>query len=398
MNTLTWSPQQATALDQVAAWLKSGNQPFFYLGGFAGTGKTTLAKHFAEGVDGTVMYGSFTGKAASVMRDKGCYDATTIHRLIYAPSAKGTSRLKDLQAQLALETDPHKQGQLRLRIQTEVAKLKAPNFRLNEEADIRSAALVIIDECSMVNREMAEDLLSFNVPVLVLGDPAQLPPVAGSGFFTKNDPDYMLTEVHRQARESGILRLATEIREGKPLKHLDYGDAVVIPKGQLNPDDVPGYDQVIVGRNKTRHATNRRIRELIGRTSDMPEKGDRLVCLRNNHDVGLLNGEIYIAVNNAIVDYDAEKLYLSIEAEDGGRAQGIEAWNAPFLGQKLEHWDNKGDTQEFTYGYVLTCHKSQGSSFRSVIVFDESSCFRADARKWLYTAATRASEKLTIIK
>ncbi len=61
------------------------------------------------------------------------------------------------------------------------------------------AALVVIDECSMVDADLGNDLLSFGVPVLVLGDPAQLPPLRGGGFFTEAEPDVMLTEVHRQA-------------------------------------------------------------------------------------------------------------------------------------------------------------------------------------------------------
>ena len=398
MTNHTWSPQQSTALDKVAAWMDNRDKPFFYLAGYAGTGKTTLAKHFAAGVAGRVVYGSFTGKAASVMRSKGCEGATTIHRLIYNPSSKGAAKLRELRTKLDAMED--KEGRealaLRLKIQAEVARLKQPGWDLNESASIRDAELVIIDECSMVTGKMADDLLSFGVPVLVLGDPAQLPPVGGGGFFTNGKPDFMLTEVHRQARESGILRLATEIREGKGIDYCDYGDARVIRRGELNPDDVPGYDQVIVGRNKTRHATNRRVRELLGHTRDLPVTGDRLLCLRNNHDLGLLNGEIYYAAGDA--RDMIETVALQIEPEGGGRAQWVDAWKAPLLGQELEHYDSGNDTQEFGYGYVLTCHKAQGSQYGKVIVFDESHIFRADAARWLYTAATRAADQLVIVR
>ncbi len=393
MITHTWSPQQTAALAAVDEWLKTGSKPFFYLAGYAGTGKTTLARHFAEGMD--VAFGSFTGKAASVMRDKGCEGATTIHRLIYESRSKSSARLKELQAELAEETDTTKQHTIRILIRGEVETLKQPAFQLNPDADIRSCALIIIDECSMVNGWMADDLLSFGVPVLVLGDPAQLPPVMGQGYFTKGEPDFMLTEVHRQARESGILRLATDVRMGKALEYCDLGDARVMKKGDLDPNDVPSYDQVLVGRNKTRHGTNKRIRELIGRTSEFPQEGDRLVCLRNNHELGLLNGEIYTAGGDARVFPDGT---LQLFIEDGSRPQSVDAWQAPFLGEKLEHYDSSGDTQEFTYGYVLTAHKAQGSQWPRVIVFDESRFFRANWQKWLYTAITRASEELTVIK
>jgi exodeoxyribonuclease-5 len=393
-----WSPQQADALDAVATWMKSeGDKPFFYLAGYAGTGKTTLVKHFAEGL-GHVLYGSFTGKAASVMRDKGCGEATTIHRLIYESRSKSGERLRDLQDLLLnVKTDQHR-ASVRIQIQQEVQRMKQPHFQLNPDADVRYADLIIIDECSMVNEEMGRDLLSFNTPVLVLGDPAQLPPVFGAGFFTKGEPDIMLTEVHRQARESGILRLATDIREGKPLEYCNLGDAAVLRKGELNPENVPTYDQIIVGRNKTRHATNKRVRELLGYSTPWPEMGERLVCLRNNHDLGLLNGEIYIASNDASVLQDNKTLGLEIRRDGDDETQIIDAYCAPFLGEKLEHYDRKGEIQEFTYGYTLTCHKAQGSAWPTVIVFDESACFRQNARSWLYTACTRASEYLAIIR
>src|SRR6266404_9279040 len=85
-----FSPEQDAALKAVAEWLKAkpgqGNVPLvFRLFGYAGTGKTTLARHLAEGVDGKVLYAAFTGKAACVMRSKGCRGASTIHRLIYKP-------------------------------------------------------------------------------------------------------------------------------------------------------------------------------------------------------------------------------------------------------------------------------------------------------------------------
>jgi exodeoxyribonuclease-5 len=395
---MKWSPQQAAALNAVAEWRALRKTPYFYLAGYAGTGKTTLAKHFAEGMHGNVAFGSFTGKAASVMRDKGCVGATTIHRLIYESRSKSGKRLRELQAQLAATatTTTLQRATLRVQIQQEIDKLKQPHFQLNPDANLRDAALVIIDECSMVNEEMGRDLLSFGVPVLVLGDPAQLPPVFGGGFFTKGEPDVMLTEVHRQARESGILRLATDVRMGKGLDYCDEGEAVVMPKGDLDPYEIPAlYDQILVGRNKTRHATNKRMRDLMGYKSEFPLLGDRLVCLRNNHDLGLLNGEIYTAGDDARVFDDGT---LAMQIDDGEQQQIVEAWQAHFLGEKPEHFDRSGDTQEFDFGYVLTVHKAQGSQWPSVLVFDESRCFRADWQKWLYTAITRAADHLTVIK
>lgn len=389
-----WSNQQTAALDKVADWLSNKGKPFFYLAGYAGTGKTTLAKHFADSLDGPVFYGAFTGKAASVMRSKGCSNATTIHRLIYESRSKSSARLRELK--LSLESaEPEDRSFIEKEIEEEIEAMKAPNFALKEHSDVRAASLIVIDECSMISGRMADDLLSFGVPILVLGDPAQLPPVMGEGYFTSQDPDVMLTEVHRQARESGILRLATDIREGRSIDYCNLGDAEVIRRCDVVPADVVEYDQIIVGRNKTRHATNMRVRQLKGIESRDPVDGDRLMCLRNNHKLGLLNGEIYSCSGDSkILDQHTLQMFV----DDGVSLESIESWRAPFYGEKLGHWDSSGDIQEFTYGYVMTAHKSQGSQFDSVIVFDESNYFRADATKWLYTACTRAAKKLTVVR
>lgn len=397
---MKFSAQQEAALQDVSRWHKSGDSPFYYLAGYAGTGKTTLAKHFADGVGGEVMFGAFTGKAASVMREKGCLDATTIHRLIYTPSAKGTKHLRDLQddlkdAQAANPQDARKVESLRKKIVDEVALVRSPSFILNEESDIRGASLVVIDECSMVNGMMGEDLLSFGTPVLVLGDPAQLPPVYGSGYFTGRRPDFLLEEVHRQALESGVLRMATDIRQGNvPEVGTDYGDAEVISWDDVDPQAMLDYDQILVGLNRTRNGTNGRVRELLGRSSPLPQAGDRVICTRNNHDLGLLNGEMWEVLDSAVVD--EEKVGLTIT--DGASSINIEAWQCFFLGEKLAHYDHNRDTQEFDYGYVITVHKAQGSEWDRVVLFDQSVRFRKDRLSWLYTGATRAASELTIVR
>ena len=204
----TFTPHQDAALKAVADWLKAkpgrnGTPQVFRLFGYAGTGKTTLARHIAEGVDGEVKFAAFTGKAALVMRNKGCDGASTIHSLIYRARESGAEQ---------------------------------PSFELWDDAPASKAELIVIDECSMVDAEMARDLLSFDCPLLVLGDPAQLPPIAGAGFFTDAEPDAMLTEVHRQAQDDPIVRLSMAVREGEPIEIGRYGDTEVVSRGNLDPD------------------------------------------------------------------------------------------------------------------------------------------------------------------
>src|SRR5262249_22384276 len=203
----SFTPHQDSALKAVADWLKAkpgktGTPQVFRLFGYAGTGKTTLARHVAEGVDGEVKYAAFTAKPAPVMRNKGCDAAPTIHSLISRARESGVDQ---------------------------------PIFERWDDAPASKAKLIVIDECSMVDAELGRDLLSFDCPLLVLGDPAQLPPIAGGGFFTAAEPDAMLNEVHRQAPNDPIVRPSIDIRDGRELEIGRYGESDVISRKELDP-------------------------------------------------------------------------------------------------------------------------------------------------------------------
>lgn len=365
-----FSPAQDAALKAVSDWLKArpglGSTPqVFRLFGYAGTGKTTLAKHIAADVTGTVKFAAFTGKAALVMRNRGCHGATTIHSLIY--------KARDSEAE-------------------------SPNFQLWDDAPLSRAALLIIDECSMVDGELGNDLLSFGVPVLVLGDPAQLPPVKGGGFFTDTDPDVMLTEVHRQAEDDPIVRLSMAVREGEAMPRGDFGETQVVRKSDLDPERVLNADQVLVGRNATRTAYNQRLRERRGIEATFPVFGDRLVCLRNNRKKGLFNGGLWTVDEVSGPARGILKLRLMPQEDVGAKAVRVSARQECFSGglEDME-WPQRKAYDEFDYGYVLTVHKSQGSQWDDVVLFDESWAFRDARARWLYTGITRAAKRLCVV-
>lgn len=364
---MSWSPQQEQALKDVGAWVRDKKAPqVFYLAGYAGTGKTTLAKELAGGVKGKVLYGAFTGKAALVLKRKGCSGASTIHSMIY-------------------------------KVEEDEAKWE-PTFRLNPNSDVRDAKLVIIDECSMVGEELARDLMSFGTKVLVLGDPAQLPPVKDAGFFTNRTPDVMLTEVHRQAQDNPIIAMSMRIREGGRLTRGTYGSSKVISREEVDQQEVLKADQILVGLNRTRRTYNARIRSLLERDPTSPVEGDKLVCLRNDKEKKLLNGGLWEV--DTITEVKPVGIRMLVTSDDHVENQATEVFvrHEFFNGGEEElTWEQRRFSQEFTYGYALTTHKSQGSQWDNVFIFDESAAFRDDRAKWLYTAVTRAAERVTVV-
>ena len=362
-----FTPHKDAALTAAANWLKGarGRASIFRLFGYAGTGKTTLVKHIAKGVDGKVLFAAFTGKAACVMRSKGCHSASTIHSLIYRARESGE---------------------------------ETPSFELWNDAPASKAKLIIIDECSMVDAELARDLMSFGVPLLVLGDPAQLPPISGGGYFTDAEPDAMLTEVHRQAQDDPIVRLSMEIRAGNPLTQGQYGETQVVRRDALDPKRVLDADQVLVGRNVTRRAYNARLRERRGFTDALPMAGDKLVCLRNNRRKGLFNGGLWMVKERPKPRRQIIRMHLKPDEDLGERVIKVSVRPECFTGAIEEFdWPQRKAYDEFDFGYVLTVHKAQGSQWDDVVLFDESGAFPDNRDRWLYTGVTRAAKRLTIV-
>ncbi len=366
-----FTPHQDQALAAVSQWLKdkpSGSRAIFRLFGYAGTGKTTLARHIADSADGKVLFAAFTGKAAQVMRNKGCHGASTIHSLIYRARESG----EDI-----------------------------PSFELWDDAPASKAKLIIIDECSMVDAELGRDLMSFGVPVLVLGDPAQLPPIqsgAGAGFFTESEPDAMLTEVHRQAQDDPIIRLSMDIRAGREIEPFRDGETQVVARSELDPQRVLEADQVLVGRNVTRRSYNARLRERRGITDPLPVAGDRLVCLRNNRKKGLFNGGLWLVKERGARKTGVMTMRIQPDEGESGKPVKVSVRPECFTGG-IENFDwlNRKPYDEFDYGYVLTVHKAQGSQWDDVVLFDESFAFPDTRERWLYTGVTRAAKRLTLV-
>lgn len=385
----TLSVDQADALRQVGAWYRSRTEPYLTLGGYAGTGKSTLIAYLRQALrehddQAKVAFCAYTGKAARVLQEKLREQkvarrkdtVSTIHSLIY--------------------TSTEERG--------------VPRWTLKDSLD---KDLIIVDEASMIDESIWSDLLSFGIPVLAVGDHGQLPPI-GSGFNLMANPGIRLDRIWRQAGDSPIIEVATLARTtgqipiqdfGPGVRKLDQGDpeAGLIVQEML--DNWKSEHLILCGYNHTRTKLNQAIRSLRDNTSNGPEVGDQVVCLRNNRLAKIYNGITgHIMAIQPARDDDQDKWYeaeIALDGEDysfGGYVLR-EQFGARETVKDVPPDPNgdRGDLWDF--GYALTVHKAQGSQAESVLVFEERFPRMTDDdwRRWLYTAVTRATTKLTVV-
>ena len=413
---LELSDEQKAGLGKVDAWLqrwqdyKRPEDQVFRLFGYAGTGKTSIAKAASETTALTPQFIAFTGKAAMVLKTKGCGEAATIHRTIYLPRGAAVKQYREELEQLEKTTDPGERRQLEAHLAEMKEALTSPSWVKRPVSDFRRDTFFIVDECSMPDKFLGEDLVSYGFPILALGDPAQLPPVMGAGYFTGNHkPDVLLTQIHRQVAGSPVLRLATAVRQGKKLPFGVLGDSRVVKK--LTVAEYAEHDQVLCGTNKNRVKANLAIRQHLGRKKLM-EPGDKLICLQNNYDVGVLNGSQWEVVNcepwhnprkekpsvpkfykariKSLDEVGVEfTAIIHINPLLEGRPQFDKFWTPQLAGEDK--------ALVMTYGYCVTCHKAQGSQWGSVAILDDWNNV-ASYQQWLYTAVTRAADRVTIVR
>lgn len=373
----------------------NNHEPYTVIAGYAGVGKSTLIRFIIAALDidpALVAYIAYTGKAAQVLRSKGCQNAMTAHKLLY-------------------KSHPRNDGTF---IHVPVETL-AP-YRL-----------IVVDEISMLPKKMWDQLLFYGVHVIALGDPGQLPPVAAEMNDALAHPHVFLDEVMRQAAESEIIQLTMDIRAGNPLKYKLGQEVRIVDRNEILKHGFFFWaDQIICGKNDTRRLINDKMRRAIWLDEYSPEPivGDRLICLRNDWEMTNMNGDALVngltgeligieygegpkenpwmkrtPIIDFMPDYDDADAFCGIEVDykllTEGETTVTRGYNSNWKKiPKIFH------PHEFDYGYAITCHKSQGSEFNKVIVLEEflKGETREDHARWLYTATTRAAQKLIIVK
>lgn len=368
------------------------------IAGYAGTGKSTLVKFIVSALEGCginpkedVCYAAYTGKAAEVLRKKGNKNAVTLHKLLYDffPRPNGTF-------------------------------FRKPKDELEYK-------IIIVDEVSMAPKELIDRLFSYNVYVICLGDPFQLPPVdKNEDNHLLDNPHIFLDEVMRQAAESEIIQLTMKIRNREPIPYMKGKEVQVLKKEELNTGMLMWADQILVGTNNARININNQIRDLLGR-SEKPEDGDKVICLRNYWDTFDIIGEDVLV--NGTIGYIKDCYNYSITPKLPYKKINIDVLNAKFTtdnnvdfgaiemdnkmiltGEKCvdyktafqlskKYKESNPVPKEFAYAYAITCHKAQGSEWDKVLVLEERFPFEEEEHaRWLYTACTRAVDKLVLVR
>jgi len=388
--------RQEEGLKIAIARYKAGEK-YTIISGYAGSGKSTLVRFIIDALDvdeNNVCYCAFTGKAAEVLRKKGNKNACTLHKLLY-------------------ESIPKPEGGF---------------FR--KPKPVLDYKVIVVDEVSMAPKTLIDLLFTHNVYVICLGDPGQLPPIdKDEDNHLLDHPHVFLDEIMRQAQESEIIRLTMKIRNNEPVDYYDGKEVKIIPYSQLNTGVLLWGDQILTATNAKRQTINNQMRQLLNYPNH-PVDGDKMICLRNYWEDfsvegdPLINGTIGILKNSFqtwreiprfvksnirrfdvltgdLMIPDTNDMYDLVDMDQKMILTGEKCcdWKLSYRLGKLRLKYGDIVPKEFVYAYAITTHKSQGSEWNNVVVLEEKFPFdKNEHARWLYTACTRSSEKLVLVR
>lgn len=348
--------------------------PYTIIAGYAGTGKSYLINAIVDAFgfsEEEVAYACYTGKASLVLQKQG-KNAMTLHKLLYISYPDGYGGF-----------------------------IHKPKDQLDE-----NLKLIIVDEISMCPKDLWKLLLSHNIYVIGLGDPFQLPPI-GDSLKLLDKPHIFLTEVMRQALDNDIIKYSMELREGKILKAGIRGKNIqTYNRNELTTGMLLWADQILCGKNATRHSINNKMRELLGKEGLLADN-DKLICTKNywhkmsEHQNFLVNGIIGNVSQIAINPWNHDVRAKFISDEDSFSTLHLDE-KLLSTGSPTIEVDKNGKVKinrkiEMDYGYAITVHKAQGSQFDKVLVYNEYLYGEENHNRWLYTAITRAVDKVVVI-
>jgi exodeoxyribonuclease V len=451
------SEDQRAAYDKIMLWIRDINgSPILTLGGVAGSGKSSLIGILGSSkAVSPIAYITYTGKASSVLKRKlaaasiittnktqkangssddedcGFIDTPycgTIHSLIYAPvedeECETCAHGKEVHTKYDDDNPLTSPGCNFCACINYKARStgRVNGWRLREALD-RPYKLIVVDESSAVSDDMLGDIQSYNIPILAVGDHAQLPPIGGLGTLVAN-PEIRLEKIHRQAEGSPIIRMSKLVREtGQFSYSMKSGDTIMFDRVSNLQKHIEmryaGADSkrlfelgLIVGTNKRRIATNQAIRRVLGR-SGPPTPGEQIICLRNQRDKGIYNGMRGLVEEVITMSEQGRPWCMTarVRFPEDGFTETVSINKLQFNREKPissfdelkefnvypASWNDVGGL--FDWGYTMTAHKVQGSQFEDVLIIasDWMGSDENTRRRWRYTSCTRAVSKLTVL-
>lgn len=303
-----------------------------------------------------------------------------------------------------LPADPLEQGKIFEKIRKEKIELHKKNIRdlMAEDLPVRKKepmeviekySLIMVDETSMVNEIQGRDIMSFKLPTIMVGDPFQLPPVKAKAYWHDKKPQTVLTRIERQKGIGAGIPLAGEkLRRGGEISRNE--SLAIHGRNTLTDEQWLKTDQVICGTHKTRERLCRFIRGKMGHETAHPQAGERVVAVYNDKKRGIMNGELYTVKRSEVIR-NGSVARLAIEDPYGRVIEPVDVWLKGLGGRSFTDFldDQYG---KFWWGYAITCHQSQGSEWKNIIVCDD---WPGDGHdRWLYTAITRAAEKCDLVR
>ena len=458
LNRDDLSEDQVTALDRVGEWFSAvergvihcddtscapyehthgGDEeaPVMALGGVAGTGKTTVMRWLEAHLACRVSYGVPTHKAARVLRgklDAGAQQrVSTFHSLVYFPNARFIciSSRQPVREIVADGGNPCECGSPDdcgcPRKFTPCGRctrdcLVEEQLRWEDRPYLRGHLdLLVLDESSMVSEEDVARIRAFGVPLLLVGDHGQLPPVKAQMNPWTMKPDVELTVNHRQANDtSGIVDVALAFRSGgrPPLGTYGDGRTLLVPRTGPGVADLLGPERyrdqgrerpaIVCPWNKLRANVNKRFHgdgpvrvgdEVVSLGRCMVPvvramEGDRVTSLGDS--VTVHNGMLGTVA--AVTAMRSRVCDLVVDVEDVGRVLVANVALAQFgRPTQLALNERPFGARLWDYAYAITAHKAQGSEWENVLVLEESP---QDYARWMYTAVTRARERLIVVR
>lgn len=339
------SQEQQEVFDGICNDLEDGISQIT-MGGSAGCGKSTLLAELATEFPDFLPV-TWTGKAARRMQELGMSHAATIHSTIYKPYF-------------------------------EYGKLAG--FTLRERDEVYAEGF-LVDESSTLSKQLYDDLVSFGLPCIFVGDHKQLEPI-DSEFNLMAKPDYVLQEIHRNAGD--IARFAEKLSRGEPVMGYTSPQVTLIDKRDIKDSVLLSADQVICAYNRTRVDINERVRTAMGKIQPV-EVGDRVICLKNRKKLGLFNGmqAVVTKITGNRFDLDADGVQFASIGYDPKQFGRESAPQSHLMYGPVP----------FDHAYCCTAHKFQGSEADRVIVYAQS-MKNVSWERWSYTAASRAKKHL----